>query len=308
MEQLDLAIIRTIIYGDVFSFPMTAKEIHHFLISDGAVSFQDVEYRLKTSTYLQSYLVEDGGYHALIERDHLIELRIEREQFTQVLMNKAIRYGRLLNHFPFIEMVAITGALSMHNPSSANDDLDYILITKPGRVWLARAFAILLVYVLRLFKVEICPNYVLASDQLEQSRQDIYIAHEVVQMLPICNMEIYVSMRAKNPWTDNFLPNADAPIHKINIKPLNQVGTIVKRSLEAILSTQIGNWLEAWEYKRKSQRFQQQAQEPSASAQIDQGQVKGHFNDYGYGVLAKYQSKLEEFNLLEYNALETAGD
>ena len=308
MERLDVAIGRTIIYGDVFSFPMKTSEIHHFLIVETPVTLQEVAQRLETSAYLKSLLVHNMGYYALNKRAHLIDLRLEREQFAPQLMHKAIRYGRLLTYFPFIEMVAITGALAMHNPSEPNDDLDYILITRPGRVWLGWAFAIGLVHVMRLFKLEICPNYVLASDQLRQSKQDLYIAHEVAQMFPLCNIGLYNLMRSQNPWTDEYLANAQYPLQIVDIKPQNRAGILLKRSLEAILSTRLGNWLEAWEYQRKSRRFQQQAQQPTASAQIDQGHVKGHFNDYGYGVLAQYQAKLKEYDLLEQHELEAAGD
>lgn len=309
MHTLDLAILKTIIYGDIFNFPMTIQEIHHFLIHDTPVEFRVIEQQLQSSDLLKQKLRFDGTYYALNHRSSLLELRREREEMMTSLSPRMMFFGRILAYFPFVEFVGITGALAMHNPSTANDDLDYLVVTRPGRVWLARASTILLVRLMRLRNIEICPNYVLASDQLKQSRQDLYIAHEIAQILPIFNPELYERFRNQNPWTHTYLPNATYPLHPLKTPPLHKPGLFLKRSIEMILSSPLGNWMEKWEFKRKAKRFEQQSQAPTASAQIDEGHVKGHFNDYGYHVLAQYQERLAPLNIETYeHPLECVGD
>jgi len=215
----------------------------------------------------------------------------------------------LLSYFPFVEFVGITGALSMRNPSAQVEDLDYIVVTRPGRVWLSRAIIILLVRLMRLRNIEICPNYVLASDQLVQTRQDLYIAHEIAQVLPLSNQNLYQQLRDQNRWVFEHLPNASSPFYQLWDNKDNRLGLILKRGVEGILSTPLGNWLEQWEYRRKARRFEQQAQAPTASAEIDRGHVKGHFNDYGHRVLAQYQAKLEEIGIADTSySMQSAGD
>jgi len=309
MHRLDIAILKTIIYGDIFNFPMTAQEIHHFLIHDEPVNFDTLQQQLQSSEFLSQQLCHDDTYYALKQRYDLLELRTQRDQMMQSLFPRMIYYGRLLSYFPFVELVGITGALAMRNPSSANDDLDYMIVTRSGRVWLARAVIILLVRMMRFRNIEICPNYVVASDQLVQSRQDLYIAHEIAQMLPLSNRELYQQFRKQNQWSVQQLPNATHPLYPLDNQQTSKFGLMIKRGLEFVLSSPLGNWLEQWEFRRKAKRFEKQAQNPTASAQIDEGHVKGHFNDYGHHVLAQYQAKLEALDIDTYTyPLQSVGD
>jgi len=309
MQTLDSAILKTIIYGDIFHFPMTTEEIHHFLICDQSVALSEIEQRLQSSSDLADLLCCDGTYYALMKRQELFALRKAREEMMLKLLTQVKRYGRLLAYFPFVELVGVTGALSMRNPSSDTDDLDYLVITRPKRVWLARAFIILLVRIMRLRNIEICPNYVLASDQLAQSRQDLYIAHEVAQMLPLSNMELYKQFREQNMWSQDHLPNATQPFYTLVESPLSKFGMALKRGLEMLFSTPLGDWLEQWEYRRKVRRFRIQADTPTASAEIDEGHVKGHFEDYGHYVLDCYREQLETYQLdIAPYELKSAGD
>lgn len=309
IHNIDVAILKTVIYGDIFHFPMTEEEIHHFLIHDEQVEFAVIKERLEFSSFLASSLCFDGTYYALATRPDIFTLRHDREKMMQQLAGRVKTYGRLLMYFPFVEFVGVTGALSMRNPSTDEDDLDYLVVTRPGRVWLARACIILLVRIMRLRKIEICPNYVLASDQLKQARQDLYIAHEIAQLLPLAQTTLYEQLRNQNRWTEDHLANANLPFHELSDSSLSRVGLMLKRGVELVLSTRIGDWVEQWEFRRKSQRFQQQATAPSASAEIDEGHVKGHFQDYGHYVLEQYEKQLLAFQLDEaVTEMKSVGD
>lgn len=309
MHEIDIAILKTIIYADVFHFPMTAQEIHHFLIHDKSIEFDVIQEQLESSKLLTDHLYTDGTYIALKQRRDILPLRHEREQVMLSLSHRVTYFGRILSYFPFVELVGVTGALAMRNPSSDNDDLDYLIVTRPGRVWLARAAIIFLVRLMRFRNIEICPNYVLASDKLVQSRQDLYIAHEIAQIIPLSNQDLYQQLRDHNLWTFDQLPNAKHALHELANLKQNKLGLAVKRVVERILLTPFGNWLEKWEYNRKAVRFQSQAEHPTAAAEIDESHVKGHFNDYGHRVLAQYQAKLEELDIKSYEyPLQSVGD
>ncbi|HEX2620958.1 MAG TPA: hypothetical protein VHL11_12445 [Phototrophicaceae bacterium] len=308
LETIEAAIMRTVLYGDVFDFAMTLAEIHHYLIHDQPVSLDQIQTTLATSTYLQSRLCYADGYYTCAERGDLIALRIERHEAAQAVWSQALGWGRWLARLPFVRMVALTGALAVQNPSSRQDDFDYLLVTQPGRVWLARAFSIAMVRVGKLRGVILCPNYVVATNALAQKRQDLFMAHEVTQMMPLYGMAIYHDMRQANEWSDEYLPNATYSLYAGSELQSGAFWGTIKRGLELLLSGGIGDRLEQWEYKRKLNRFAPKMKTPHSSAQLDPAQVKGHFNDHGHPVLQRYYERLLQYQLADSVLLPLAGD
>jgi hypothetical protein len=257
---------------------------------------------------LKRLLRQANGYVIRSGRDNLVECRVTREQAARHLWPLAARYGGWLAHLPFVRMVAVTGALAVQNVTDNDDDLDYLLVTQPNRVWTARAFSIVLVRLARLRGVTICPNYVLAESALEQERKDLFIAHEIAQMIPLYGHDLYQRFRAVNAWADNHLPNATTVYYHAPKCTFSTLGHIAKAICERLLSGRLGNWLEKWEYQRKLRRFAREIDTPHSAAQIDEQRVKGHFNDYGHPVLRKYRQRLHDYGLLEETPLAAPGD
>lgn len=301
MNRIDSAILRTVLYADIFHFPMSAAEIHHFLIHNECVPLAIVDDRLQNSPYLREVLHYADGYYARYDRAEIIALRHQRKAAAAELWPQAVRYGRWLARLPFVRMVAVTGALSMENADS-DDDLDYMVVTEPGRVWLARLLAVMMVRVVQLRGPIICPNYVVASNALAQTRHDLFIAHEVVQMIPLYGQAIYHELRDLNEWAAGELPNAGEPFHSAEPVTSGFGWSALKNGLEWLLGGQVGQWLENWEHRRKLRRFSEAMETPYSAALIDETQVKGHFNDYGHGVMREYHERLVSFGLIELPA------
>jgi len=297
MERIEAAILRTVLYADVFNFPMTAAEIHHFLIHDEPISFEQIQETLQTSTALKSIIDQIDGYVVYCGRTDIIAIRQIREAASEHLWPLAVQYGTWLARLPFVRMVALTGALAMRNAAADDDDLDYILVTAPGRVWLARGFAIVLVRLARMRGIEVCPNYVLAENALEQDGHNIFMAHEVVQMVPLYGHSLYERFRKVNDWVSEQLPNADGAFYRETEQRPGAVWGGFKRTVETILGSGLGDWLENWEYRRKLRRFTHDMQKPHSSALLDNSHVKGHFDDHGHPVLQKYYARLREYGL-----------
>lgn len=298
-SALEHAVLRTILYADVFNFAPDAREIHHFLIYDEAASFEAVEQAITALSVPSGPLLQRDGYVCLAARPELIALRREREAASAALLPVARRYARLLASLPFIRMVALTGALAVRNAAGPDDDLDFLLVTSPGRVWLARAFSIILVRLARARGAAICPNYVLAETALRQERLDLFIAHELAQMLPAYGSPIYDRMRAENRWSARYLPNATAPFADVKWPQPGRLATGLKRVAEWLLGGRLGDALEDWEQRRKLRRFAVELQSPDGDARLDSDHVKGHFNDHGQRVLRAYADRLVAYDCAE---------
>ncbi|NDJ59925.1 MAG: hypothetical protein GYB67_02300 [Chloroflexi bacterium] len=307
MNAVEAAILRTVLYADVFDFPMTCREIHHFLIADHPISLAAVAQTLAASQPLRARLQQIDGYVVRAGRADLLAQRRQREQASAHLWPQALIYGVWLARLPFVRMVALTGALAMHNAADTHDDLDYVIVTAAHRVWLARACAVLLVRVARLRGVIICPNYVLAEDALAQDCQDLYIAHEVAQMVPLYGHDRYRALRQCNGWVDAHLPNATTTFYPEHDHAPRRGWALIKRGLEALLGGRLGGYLEIWEYRRKRRRFSAALAKPDHRARIDARSVKGHFDDHGQRVLRGYHARLQDYHMSDA-PLTASGD
>jgi hypothetical protein len=291
-----MAILRTVLYADVFNFPMTVRELQHFLIHDTPVPLSAVETVLASGNLSHRLDIRDG-YVVRHGRRDLIPLRMAREQASEQLMPQALRYAVWLSRLPFVRLVALTGALAMRNAPDERDDLDYMLVTAPRRVWLARAFSILLVRVVKLRGIVLCPNYVLAESALVQERQDLFIAHEIAQMVPVYGQALYRHLRDLNRWALTYLPNTEDTFYPLAEPPMSRFWQMLKGGIERVLGGWLGDTLETWEQRRKLRRFAGQMQTPHSAARLDEQHVKGHFNDHGHVALEMYRARLREYGL-----------
>jgi len=165
-HDLDDAILRAIVYADVFDYPLTSGEIHHYLIGHPA-SASAIEERLARAGGLRERLGSISPFWFLPGREDLVSVRQEREAFARRLWPAACRYSQWIAAVPFVRMVALTGSLAMNNVSSPHDDIDLLIVTQHSRVWLARGLIALLVHLARRRGAYLCPNYILSERSLE---------------------------------------------------------------------------------------------------------------------------------------------
>ena len=249
--RLSQAIRATVAYADVFDFPLDRIEIHRDLIRIAA-SPADVDSAIDALLEAQ-LLVADGPFVGLPGRSGLAALRCERHQNSAQLWPLARRYGRLIGAIPFVRMVAVTGSLAADNPDAAAD-LDYLIVTAPGRLWTARALTIGLVRLARRAGRRVCPNYLLSTRALALEHDDLYTAHELVQAIPITGAEIYYTrLRLANRWLDRWLPNRLPTIG--GGEPVPPTWSAVRQTAEIALGGGIGARIERWEGGRKRARL-----------------------------------------------------
>lgn len=289
----DEAILRTLLYADVFDYPLRPVEVHHYLIGVSATP-EEIQSALEASPWLAPRLTRVNGYVAVHGRSEIGSLRDERQRSSSALWPIARRWARLIGSLPFVRMVAVTGALAMDN-APPNDDIDFLIVTTPARVWLARALVIALVRLARLFGVGLCPNYVLSQSALAQGQRNLFIAHDLAQMVPLVGHAVYTEMRAANPWAADYLPHAQRPLRvEAELAPRGWLRAL-QRSGEALLSGRLGDSLETWERRRKLRKFSNAAHTPGAAAQLDAEHVKGHFDDHGARILKKFEERLARY-------------
>jgi hypothetical protein len=294
MPDLELAVAETLAYADVFDYPLTANETHRYLIGLGA-PLAAVRLVLEAASAPDGWAEARDGYYTLAGRGALVQTRLARQELALALWPLALSYGHRIASLPFVRMVAVTGALAVDNVM-AGADIDYLIVTRPGRLWLCRAMILLLARGARRRGVTLCPNYLVSHTRegLVFPEQNLYAAHEVAHMVPLSGPDVYDELRRLNRWVLAFLPNASG------LPPANSsAGSDTERSrlkvlFERLLALPPTDWVERWEMQRKILKLTAK-HEAHAEASFSRDRCKGHFDRHEEETLTAFRSRLAQW-------------
>ena len=212
MTGYQQAILKTLAYADVFSYPLTSKEIHLFLIGQ-KTNQADLAKELKGLKNIS----QKRGFFYLENQEKIFYLRQKRKKYSQGKIKIAKKVTNWLKLIPWIKMVGITGNLAMNN-ADMDDDIDLLILTTKDRLWLSRLSAILITELLgarrrpgqKSVANKICLNMFLDETHLKipQKEQNLITAHEICQLKPLFSKDnFYHKFIQQNPWAQKFLPN-----------------------------------------------------------------------------------------------------
>ncbi len=287
--DVEWAILQTIAYADIFDYPITQRELHRYLIGL-AVSEAELTAVLAAGHLHRRYIAECEGFFSLAGREANVHIRRGRTPLADQLWPIARHYGRVIGGLPFVRMVAVTGSLAVDNVTDAGD-IDYLIVTEPGRLWLARLFVIGLVRWAARDGVTLCPNYFISENALVIKERNLFAAREIAQMVPVSGFTVYDEMRRRNAWTDDYFPNAAlcppdcTPADEPPPPPLS------KRITEVMLRTPPGGWLDSWEMNRKIRKLTRE-QDRLAEADFAPDWCKGHFEGHMRRVMTAFDARL----------------
>jgi hypothetical protein len=291
------AILRALLYADIFHYPLTVEEIHRYLVAYEA-TLAEVAQALAEDKTLRARVAWQGAYAMLAGQGEHAALRESRAEANQQLWAAARRYAVALAALPFVRMVAVTGSLAVYNSRDAADDIDYLIVTAPGRLWLARFFAVMLTHVGHLRRVALCPNYLITLDALEQPDRSLFTAHELAQMVPLYGLDVYTRLMEANAWARAYLPNAFPAPPAVALVVLPEWVRACKAAIEGLLQGALGEHWEAWERARKIRRLRDRAgRAGTLAAQFNEHRCKGHMEDYGRRVAEAYAARLRTAGL-----------
>lgn len=289
-------VLKPILYADIFDFPLTFDEIYKFL--EFRTTPEEVKTLLDQAVANQAVIVVEQFY-SLPGKPHLVTKRRERWAASQMLWPKAIRYGRWVAALPFVKMVSVTGSLAVDNPRDGVDDIDYLIITRPGRLWICRALIILMVRFGRWRGVNLCPNYLLSENVLYFEENNLFTAREMLQMVPLYGQEFYVRMLRINTWITGYLPQGDAlNLEKINDR-LSPLQSLIKKAGEFLLTGPLGNGLEKIAQTIQITKHTRLAAQSGALDKVvfTPDTCKGHYDGHNNRTMTAYRQRLQAHSL-----------
>ena len=224
--------------------------------------------------------------------------RTKGNQMAQQSLALAKRQARLISKFPFVRAVMASGSLSK-DYMDEHSDLDFFVITKPNRLWIARMLLMLYkkIFLSNSHKY-FCTNYFIDENHLEIEEKNIFTATELVTLLPLYGKEYYTQLIAANGWLKNSLPNHTS--RSIEGVPAHQPSW-VKQHLEKVINLLGADRFETICMNSFSSRWKKLYQQSYSKADFEisfktkEYVSKGHPKNHQRKVLDLYQQKLDEF-------------
>ncbi len=237
MGDNEQAVLKTLIYSDLFDCPLTEKELYTYLESAQALSLTQVRTIVRR---MQKYIAHRQSFFALKGREPLISLRQKREQISQTKISLARHVVRYLAWIPSLQFIGISGSVAVGN-AEVNDDIDIFVISASNTLYTTRFFIALMLQLLgkRRHRTEVqvknklCVNLFIDEDamRLPQSQHNLYFAREIAQVYPLfARGDTYARFKQSNSWVKQFLPNAfNLPRHPVIVSKHKLLTELLQR-------------------------------------------------------------------------------
>ena len=235
---LSKQIIRTILYFDIFDHPITKDEVVYF--ASGSLGQDLIAEELKTLVQNGELFQKDGYYSPREGINALISKRLDGEKTARTAQKKAYKRAKFIGKFPYVKGAYISGSMSkgiMHE----DGDVDFFIITEPGRLWVARTLLILYkkIFLFNSHKF-FCVNYFIDSGNLEIEEKNLFTATEAATLKPVYDSGIYHDFYKANSWVKDFLPNQTEQSVIYN----GNTNRPIAKAVEQMLNNSVGDKLD----------------------------------------------------------------
>ena len=294
-EIISKSIIKALIYYDIFNYPLTATEI--WQNSEQKNSSQELVNELLKKLIEKNLVYKIKEFYLLENTPAYVERRIAGNLLAKEYLVKAQKWSQFIAQFPYVRAVFLSGSLSK-NYMGEDGDIDYFIITKSNRLWIARTFLILFkkIFLLNSHKY-FCVNYFIDEENLTIAEQNLFTATETVTLIPTCNANLYHQFYEANSWAKEYYPNfpkrGDSTIS-------NKKSGFVKKVIEFLLDNRLGTYLDRFFMNRTIAYWDKKfihydRKQYKIALKSNQNTSKHHPNNFQQKVLKAYQEKVDAY-------------
>ena len=290
-------IIRTLLYYDIFNYPLKAEEVFRFL----GTSHADQPFIRHELEHLasQRLIFRFGDFFSIQNNEDNIMRRTKGNQEAERYLILARRKAKLIARFPFVRAVLASGSLSKGYMDESSD-LDFFIITHPGRLWIARMLLVMYkrIFLLNSYKY-FCVNYFVDTEHLEIEEKNLFTATELATVIPLYGAEFYHELLEGNRWLLKFFPNYKP--RSSDEVPANRPGGM-KKFMESCINVMGGNRIERYFMQKTLQRWMNvygkkyDRQDFEVAFKTKNHASKNHPRHYQKKIITLYLQKVKEYS------------
>ena len=277
------AVLRTVAYSAVFQAPLTLDELHRRLL-DVHLGREELRACLDAPVLRQGLVLIDG---LVVPRGNeaWLALRRERQQRTATLLDRHRWALRRLARFPFVRLVALSGACAHGN--ATDDDVDVFLVVKKDRAWVACLALMIASKVLGLRRT-LCLNYIVDENGMSLPERDLFTASEIVGLKPLSGHDAYRRFLRANGWVAERFPN----FWSSQVETFDAPVSSPRRWVERVLELGLAPLAEAFSRRLLGAYLKRKAR-GSVGVVLEPHRLKLHIDDHRPRLQAAYDAMLE---------------
>lgn len=296
VDLIEQKIIDTILYFDVFNYPLTKEEIYNFLSLK--ITYEEYDEALLKLIELNQITLTNNFYILKHQNELIIKKRYEANKFARDAFELINPIAKVIYKIPFTTGIFISGSLSK-NYFDNNSDYDFFIVTNKNRLWICRTYFTIFYKLLPKQKKKFyCLNYFVSENDLKISDQNIFVATELATLIPIVNKNSYEKLLSENNWYKGYLPNAATQ----NLNYLTYFKKDIGRKfLETIFSGSIGNFIDDFLLSQTQKRWKRKfsslsIEEFNLQFRAKKNVCKRHTKGFQNKVIANWKEKVNAYN------------
>jgi hypothetical protein len=253
-EKTESSIVRILAYFSIFQYPLSRDEIKKFLHTPADIVFLD-----NSLTHLveKGSIFKTDGLYSLEPGIAIVNKRRQGNLRAEKLLPKAMRIGKFLSAFPYVRGIGISGSLSKMY-ADKNADIDFFIITRANRLWVARTLMHLFKKLTFLTGQQhfYCMNYYVDENALKLEDQNIYTAVETITLLPVKGESMHDFFVA-NSWVREWFAGYGVKQNESRHQPRQSwTKKLIERMLNNSFGDRLDNYLMNWTTRRWQKKKQ----------------------------------------------------
>lgn len=287
------AVIKTLLYYDIFNYPLTAPEIHRFCaLKESQAEVDNALHELVN----EGHIFRFDHLYSLHNDEHMIRRRLSGNRTASEMIPVAQRQARVIARFPFVRAVMASGSLSK-GYMDEESDLDFFIVTETGKLWIARTLLVLYKrIVLGNSHKRFCTNYFVDEHHLVIEEKNLFTATELATVIPLFSYSLYTQLHDNNGWLKKYFPNYES---RSNDTEVNFDKGMVTRFLEFVLrpmATPLERLSMAMTFNRWRRLYgNYHADDFEVAFKTTKHVSKNHPRNFQKKVMERYHEKLIQF-------------
>lgn len=297
-SPLQEAILRTIVYYDVFDYPLTVGEIWRWLYrrANEQLTASEGEVQAACDALAQTGVIEhERDWYVLTGRKNLVQLRAERHVLGQKKWRRVKSVARFCEIIPYVKMVAVCNTLAIDN-ARKESDMDVFIVTSAERMWLARMMVTGIVNMLGYRRHgtnitdRVCLSFYVTTQALDLEplkiavgQEDPYLRFWTTQLVPLMDDGAYEKFQKNNAWVTTRLPNGFSWNWKERLIPVENFLRSIKHTFEGVFASGLGfqfeDWARRYQLKRMNGNTNSKSKLGTTEVIISENVLKFHEED-----------------------------